>query len=260
MMINVNGLQFTIGLNGVLGPRGAGKTRLLQQIVTERANDVRLMKLVLYVTDDLHNFHNFTLTETLAYAAGAAGIAPADVPVHIEAVLTRMHLMRYAHLHVFELTNCLRVQTLLAKALLANPAVLLLDGLLHHLNESECMHIGYLLSKIATDRVVVLAGDVNETVEGLFDTVCLLHPDKTAVHVATNTAYAWVEGKVWEYVAAECPQASEGRMLTVLKQAEDGAVYVREVATQEPCAEVSQVTPTLRDAYLWWAAQREPIL
>jgi hypothetical protein len=116
------------------------------------------------------------------------------------------------------------------------------------------MHIGYILSEIGKERVIVLAGTCNQSVEGLFDTVCLLHPDKEAVLVPVNTAYAWVEGKVWEYVADELP-SQEDRIVSAVKQANDG-VYVREIAFGEPCEEVSQVSPTLCDAYMWWSRQQ----
>lgn len=250
MMIQANGLQFQTGFNGVLGPRGVGKTRLLKHLVGQSQGED---SKACYVSRELEAFHRLTVKEYLCVMAGRKNIADRRVAEQIEFALHHVHMTRLSERYVGELSGLAKSQTLIARALLDDAHLLLLDQVLCGLSEQERMNIGYTLSEISKDRVIVLAGDVCEAVEGLYDTVSLLHPEKDAVQVSANTAYSWVEGKVWEYVATDLPQM-EGRLITAYKACNDGGVYIREVADDVPHEEVSQVTPTLADAYVWWAA------
>jgi ABC-2 type transport system ATP-binding protein len=260
MKFQVNGLQFQNGFAGVIGPHGVGKTRLLKTMAALDTSDERLVQAegngkICYVTRELESFSTMTVKEYLCVMAGRKFVPNECVVPQIEQTLELAHLTRFINQPLGSLSNLLKSQTLLAKAMLGDPELLLLDQVLHGLTEQERMTIGYTLSEIAKDRTLVLAGQPDEPVDGLYDTVCLLHPEKQAVHVSANTAYSWVEGKVWEYVAPELPTFEEGRILSMVKQADDG-VYVREIAAEMPFDEVSQVTPTLTDAYLWWSVQQ----
>jgi ABC-2 type transport system ATP-binding protein len=255
MTIQVNGLKFDTGFNGVLGPRGVGKTRLLKQMaLLNDAAAIGFSKKACYLTEEFGPLASLTVREYLFYMAGVKEIDKEQVVLRVQRTMEQLHLMRFADRVIGSLSRLVQTQTLVAKSLLDDPPYMLLDDVLEGLNEQERMIVGYALSEIAKDRTVVLAGSVCQAVEGLFDTVCMLHPEKGAVHVATNTAYEWVEGKVWEYVAAEVPEDEDGRLLAVVKRADDGVV-VREIALQMPQEEVSQVTPTLEDAYRWWSVQ-----
>ncbi|WP_157729600.1 ATP-binding cassette domain-containing protein [Tumebacillus algifaecis] len=252
MKIQVDGLQFGTGYNGVLGPRGVGKTRLLKKMaqVEEGTNGQTC-----YVSRAMDSFHELTIKEYLCYMAGTKAIPREDVTRKVNDSIELMYLNRWADRTIGELSTLMKSKALVAKALLSDSQVLLLDEVLAELSEQERMMIGYALGEAAKERVVVVASNLGDSLEGLLDTLCLLHPEKEAAHVSANTAYSWVEGKVWEYVAPKLPQAAEGRIVTAVKMLEDG-VYVREIADFVPYEEVSQVTPTLTDAYLWWAGQR----
>lgn len=253
MKIQVDGLQFGTGYNGVVGPRGAGKTRLLKKMAqTEEGTNGQLS---CYVSREMESFHELTVKEYLCYMAGTKAIPREYVTRKVNDSIEMMYLNRYANQMIGELSKVMKSKALVAKALLSDSQVLLLDEVLSGLSEQERMMIGYAMGEAAKERVVVLASNVGDSLEGLLDTVCMLHPEKETVHVSANTAYSWVEGKVWEYVAPKMPAAEEGRIVTAVKMLEDG-VYVREIADFVPVEEVSQVTPTLTDAYLWWAGQR----
>ncbi len=251
MKIKVDGLQFGAGYNGVLGPRGVGKTRLLKKLAQAGTDD----HTSCYVQRPLDVFHQLTVKEYLCYMAGQKAIPRANVTRKVNDSIEMMSLHRHANRMLGELSMVLQSKALVAKALLSDSQVLLLDEVLAELNEQERLMIGHAMGEAAKERVVVLASNLSDSLEGLLDTVCLLHPEKEAVHVSANTAYSWVEGKVWEYVAPSMPKPEEGRILSAMKMLEDG-VYLREIADEVPCDEVSQVTPTLTDAYLWWAGQR----
>jgi ABC-2 type transport system ATP-binding protein len=244
MMIEVNGLQFETGFNAVLGPRGAGKTRLLKQIIESDA--AHASGEVCYVTQELEAFETYTVLDYLL----ETGVTP-DLALD---AMSRMRLTAYAERTVGTLPKLAKAQALVARALLHDPKLLLLDEVLNGLSESERLFIGHFLREIAKDRVVVVADAPDHAVEGLLDKVCLLHPGKDAVVVDTHTAYEWVEGKVFVYLTEEVP-SEDGRLVLALKQ-DETHVCVREIAQCVPEGEVSHVSPTLHDAYLWWAEQQ----
>lgn len=258
-MFQVNGLQFATGLTGVVGPKGVGKTRLLQKLSqlhgTANGREERgFSGNVCYLNGEWSARQDLSVLEYLTDSS-LNHVIPSDEVVHkVEAAMELVRIKRLADHKLGELTAAQQRRVRLAEALLADPELLLLDDLLNGLDDAERMNVGYTLNQLAKERVVVLASDVEETPEGLFDNVCLLHPDKEAVHVSAHTAYAWVEGKVWEYVSPELPSPREGRIVSTYKRGAD-AVCVREVALTEPQEEVSQVTPTLTDAYAWWVKQ-----
>ncbi|PWK10286.1 ATP-binding cassette domain-containing protein [Tumebacillus permanentifrigoris] len=244
MMIEVNGLQFETGFNAVLGPRGAGKTRLLKQLIESDA--AHASGEVCYVTQELEAFETYTVLDTLL----ETGVTP-DLAL---GAMRQMRLSAYAQSHIHRLPKLAKVQTLIARALLHDPKLLVLDEVLDGLSDSERLVLGHSLLEVAADRVVVVADAPDNAIEGLLDKVCLLHPEKPSVMVTTDTAYEWVEGKVFEYLAEALP-AEGDRLVLQLKQ-DETHVCVREIAAQVPAGEVSHVSPTLRDAYVWWAKQQ----
>jgi ABC-2 type transport system ATP-binding protein len=253
MKIQIDGLQFGTGCNGVLGPRGAGKTRLLKKLA--RAEGGLYGASSCYVSQELNSFYQLTVKEYLCYMAGQQAIPRENVTRKVNDSIETMYLNRDSNKKLCELPKLMLSKVLVAKALLSDSQVLLFDEVLSGLSEQERMMIGYAMSEAAKERVVILASNVSDSLEGLLDTVCLLHPEKEAVHVSANTAYSWVEGKVWEYVVPKMPSAEKGRIVSAVKRVEDG-VCIREISDVMPHEEVSQVTPTLTDAYLWWASQR----
>jgi ABC-2 type transport system ATP-binding protein len=257
-MFQVNGLQFVAGLNGVVGPKGVGKTRLLRKLSQMNGTASREGREfscnAYYLNSDWNASQDMTVLEYLTEAAKDRANPSDDVLHKVQAALDRVLLKRYADHRLDELSTALQRRVRLAEAVLADAELLLLDDLLNGLEEPERINLGHTLCELAKEHIVVLASDVEETPEGLLDTVCLLHPDKGAVTVSAHTAYEWVEGKVWEYVTPELPSPREDRIVSKYKRCED-AVYVREVAAEVPHEEVSQVTPTLIDAYAWWVKQ-----
>jgi heme ABC exporter ATP-binding subunit CcmA len=124
----------------VLGPNGSGKTTLVRLLATlvrptagrgsiaghdlvEARDEVR--RLVAVVGHSTHLYDDLTARENLAFAEALAGRRPD--PARIEAALARLGLDGQAGTRVRALSSGLRRRVALARALLREPRVLLLD-------------------------------------------------------------------------------------------------------------------------------------
>jgi heme ABC exporter ATP-binding subunit CcmA len=124
----------------VLGPNGSGKTTLVRLLATlvrptagrgsiaghdlVKARD-EVRRLVAVVGHSTHLYDDLTARENLAFAEALAGRRPD--PARIEAALARLGLDGQAGTRVRALSSGLRRRVALARALLREPRVLLLD-------------------------------------------------------------------------------------------------------------------------------------
>jgi ABC-2 type transport system ATP-binding protein len=123
-------------ITGLLGPSGSGKTTLMRCIVGvqrvaggsvsvlgEPAGTPGLRHRVAYMTQAASVYVDLSVHENLAYFASVLG-ADADA---VERCTERVHLGEYAGDLVGRLSGGQRARVSLAVALLANPALLVLD-------------------------------------------------------------------------------------------------------------------------------------
>jgi len=121
---------------GLIGPSGCGKTTLMRTIVGVQANVdgavtvlgetagvASRMGRVGYMTQDSSVYGDLTVIENLAYFGKILGVEPSRV----DEVLSSVRLGEVAHDLVDQLSGGQRARVSLATALLAEPALLILD-------------------------------------------------------------------------------------------------------------------------------------
>jgi len=139
----LNGVSFEVNpgeVFGLLGPNGAGKTSLISIVVTlEKATSGRLLVFgqdvvnepadvkakVGWVPQEVINHGYFTTAEILKFHAGYYGaVNPSD---KIEELLHALDLFEHRNKKVRQLSGGMKRRLMIAKALVHNPQLLLLD-------------------------------------------------------------------------------------------------------------------------------------
>ena len=140
----VNGVSLTLrggDLLGLIGPNGAGKTTLLRAMAglqPTAAGQVRVLGEVLepgapvmsrvgFTPDTPPLYEEMTVRTFLRFVAKGYGLIAADVDAHISYWLERVWLAEKASQKVKALSRGMRQRLGLARTLLPNPSVVLLD-------------------------------------------------------------------------------------------------------------------------------------
>lgn len=125
---------------GLLGPNGAGKTSIISCLVTlqepdegecrifgvnPRNNPIPAKKLTGYVPQEIVNHGYFSTEEILEFHSGYYGVWNNRERIHY--LLNRLGLFEHRHKKVKQLSGGMKRRLLIAKALVHNPKLLLLD-------------------------------------------------------------------------------------------------------------------------------------
>jgi nitrous oxidase accessory protein len=176
------------------GANGAGKTTLLKAMlglvesqgqITIAGHAVRragkqARRAIGYVPQEVI-FYDLSVTDTLVFYAQLKRADPARIP----ALLARLGLTAHAHQRVPALSGGLKQRLALAVALLADPAVLLLDEPTANLDAEAQRTYLALLAELRTQehKTILFASHRLEEVEALAQRVLLLEGGRLAAEL-----------------------------------------------------------------------------
>ena len=128
---------------GILGPNGAGKTTTMRMLATlleptsghatvlghDLASDARAIRrrLGAVLSGERSLYWKLTARENLEYFAALYHVPPGESPARIDAILETVHLTDRADDYVEKFSTGMRQRLVLARALLPDPELLLLD-------------------------------------------------------------------------------------------------------------------------------------
>src|SRR5690349_18671741 len=141
----VEDVSFTVAkgeIVGFLGPNGAGKTTTMRMIAGYTAatsgtvrvggydmatQNVDAARLIGYLPERPPLYDTLDVSAYLRFVAKAKGVARSAIAAELERVVVACHLEAVVRREIFKLSKGYRQRLGLAQALLASPAVLLLD-------------------------------------------------------------------------------------------------------------------------------------
>jgi heme ABC exporter ATP-binding subunit CcmA len=176
---------------GLMGPNGAGKSTLLRIFagllvptrgtariagIDTRDGGTALARKIGYVAADERGLRSsLTPREHLAWYAALYGFARKEALVRVDALLDRVGLTPYARRPIRELSTGMRRRASLARALIADPEVLLLDEPTRGVDPAgaDALH-EHLHATLAEGRTLIVATHDREEVRALCRRVAVL--------------------------------------------------------------------------------------
>ncbi len=257
-------LHAPAGVLGLLGPNGAGKTTLMQMIATlTRPTSGRILfqdddvvrrpdairRRLGYLPQDFGVYDNLTAFELLDYVARLKGVRGRR---QVEHLLESVNLHTVAHRNVGTFSGGMRQRLGIAQALLADPALLIVDEPTAGLDPEERARFRNLLSELGLGRLVILSTHIVSDVESIATHVAVMREGRLVAFGTAEQLLREATGCAWEATLSSEELAARRSTLVVSSAVRhaDG-VHVRLVGPTPPVPGARSVEPTLEDAYLF---------
>lgn len=236
----VNDVSFSLGggdLLGLIGPNGAGKTTLLRSIAgiqTTNGGAVRVLGHDLTTRNDeaLRNlgftpdtpvfYENLTVREFLRFVAIGYGLSDADASERIAFWLEKVWLTEKTSQKIKSLSRGMRQRVGLARTLLPNPAVVLLDEPAAGLDPAGRVQFRQLLCDLREQgKAIVISSHI------------LADMQEYCTHIGIMAHGTMVQFGTVAHVAAGANADGRCRYTAIVPEARDAAAMVEALGAFE---------------------------
>ena len=254
------------GVHALLGPNGSGKSTLMN-ILTDnlRADSGRILfngedvlKMGARFREKLGfmpqypgMYGSFSAERFLWYVAELKGLPRDKAKTAIPEALEAVELSDVANKRISSFSGGMKQRLALAQAVLGDPSVLVLDEPTAGLDPKQRFAVRNYISKIAFNKIVIIATHVVSDVEYIARNVILLKKGRIVASAAPAELIRSMEGRVWRVPAGTEEVAEMQSRFTVTNiQKDDSGVLLRIISDTPPCPAAAAVSPTLEDCYL----------
>ncbi|MBO5382913.1 MAG: ABC transporter ATP-binding protein [Ruminococcus sp.] len=263
--------ELTSGLYGLLGPNGAGKTTLISIITTllsqssgsvlyngKSVGGRDYMKIIGYLPQYPRFYKDFTAQEFLLYMAAMKGLDAKSAPTRVAELLEQVNLSEHKNKKIGAFSGGMRQRLGIAQAILNDPEILILDEPTAGLDPKERVRFRNIISKLSSDRIIILATHIVSDVECVAKEVILLKEGKLLHKASPLSLQTAMMGKVWSLQVdeSEMEQYME-RYVIANAAAEEGKYSLRIISDDKPHKEAVPESPRLEDVYLYYFGETE---
>ncbi len=178
---------------GFLGPNGAGKSttmKIATGFLVQDGGEVlvhglpvtthsqKISKLIGYLPEHNPLYPEMYIREFLAFVGGIYGMKGKPLQQRIEELVQLCGLQLEAHKKIQQLSKGYRQRVGLAKALIHDPEVIILDEPTTGLDPNQLVEIRKLIKTISTDKTLILSTHIMQEVEALCDQVVIINRGK----------------------------------------------------------------------------------
>lgn len=258
--------QLQRGVYGLLGANGAGKTTLINILIGVLAPnggkilfdgvDIKMLGTsylgrIGYMPQYPRFYPNFRVDEFLEYMCRIKAIPARESARIIDRVLGQVNLETHRRKRICELSGGMRQRVGIAQAILNDPKILILDEPTAGLDPAERIRFRNIISKIAAERIVLIATHIVSDIEYIANEVLIL---KDGVLVQQGTIQELCkreEGRVWKISLPdkELPQVMDQYLIGNIRR-EGERVQVRLICDTKPSIPSEAVKPQLEDVFL----------
>ena len=266
--------EFEPGIYALLGPNGSGKSTLMNIItdnlkadsgeITYTGNDgktenvldmgVRFREKLGFMPQYPGLYANFSVERFMWYMAALKGMKKEDAKVQIPEILAAVELDDVPKRKIGALSGGMKQRLTLAQAVLGDPEILILDEPTAGLDPKQRISIRNYISKIAFNKIVIIATHVVPDIEFAARNIIMLKKGIIADNAPPHELTGKIEGKVWNVFCDESvvqTMQEQFRVTNIARDDETGAVILRVLSDEKPDDRAKPVSPTLEDYYLY---------
>lgn len=257
------------GIYALLGPNGSGKSTLMNIITDNLKADkgeitfdgentlkmgVRFREMLGFMPQYPGLYPNFTVVRFLWYMATLKDMKRDDAARQIKEILAAVELDDVPNRKIGALSGGMKQRLCLAQAVLGEPKILILDEPTAGLDPKQRISIRNYISKIALDKIVIIATHVVSDVEYVARDIIMLKKGVIVDNAPPHELTAKIVGKVWNVPVDEREVTEMQNRYRVINISVDdviGKAVLRVLSETQPTEDAKAVTPTLEDYYLY---------
>ncbi|MEB2781873.1 gliding motility-associated ABC transporter ATP-binding subunit GldA [Algoriphagus sp. C2-6-M1] len=178
---------------GFLGPNGAGKSTMMKIItgfLSADSGDVKVMgkdpihfptevsRLIGYLPEHNPLYLDMFVREFLEFSGGLYGLSGQILKLRTREMLNRTGLEPEQHKKIGQLSKGYRQRVGLARALIHDPQVIILDEPTTGLDPNQLVDIRSLIQEVAKDKTLILSTHIMQEVEAICHDVVIINKGK----------------------------------------------------------------------------------
>lgn len=178
---------------GFLGPNGAGKSttmKIITGFLKADSGEVKVLgqdalsdpqktsSLIGYLPEHNPLYLEMYVREFLEFSAGLYGIKTSDARSRGEELIRKTGLLPEQHKKIGQLSKGYRQRVGLARALIHDPQVVILDEPTTGLDPNQLVEIRQLIQEVAQNKTLILSTHIMQEVEAICQDVVLINKGK----------------------------------------------------------------------------------
>lgn len=272
--------SLTSGIYALLGPNGSGKSTLMNIItdnlkadegqITYAENDqngedvlemgVKFREKLGFMPQYPGMYPQFRAAEFLRYMCVLKDVGSDKkgkeknnfVNEHVNSLLEAVELSDVANHKISSFSGGMKQRLALASALIGNPEILILDEPTAGLDPKQRIQIRNYISKIATQKIVIIATHVVSDVEYIAKEAIILKKGIIVDSGPPAELTKKIDGNVWLWTANDndVEKIQAQYRVTNISHDSDGNALLRVLSNEKPNENSEPQTPSLEDYYL----------